>query len=91
VCFCGVCKLLILERETGVEPATSSLGISASIAYIKDMASTAANTDPWSFSNLRPLLFQQPLNGVETEWKISGDLPSPLPVSVYPRPVYEIN
>ena len=26
MCFCGVCKLLILERETGVEPATSSLG-----------------------------------------------------------------
>ena len=26
VCFSGVCKLLILERETGLEPATSSLG-----------------------------------------------------------------
>ena len=24
--FWGGCKLLILERETGVEPATSSLG-----------------------------------------------------------------
>jgi hypothetical protein len=24
--FLGVCKLLILERETGLEPATSSLG-----------------------------------------------------------------
>ena len=27
--FWTVCKLLILERETGVEPATSSLGILA--------------------------------------------------------------
>jgi hypothetical protein len=26
VCFQAVCKLLILERETGFEPATSSLG-----------------------------------------------------------------
>ena len=24
--FSGACKLLILERETGLEPATSSLG-----------------------------------------------------------------
>jgi hypothetical protein len=24
--FLGVCNLLILERETGLEPATSSLG-----------------------------------------------------------------
>ena len=24
--FLSVCKLLILERETGLEPATSSLG-----------------------------------------------------------------
>ena len=26
VCFFDVAKLLILERETGLEPATSSLG-----------------------------------------------------------------
>src|SRR5215467_9905855 len=26
VCFRSACKLLILERETGLEPATSSLG-----------------------------------------------------------------
>ena len=26
VCFSAGCKLLILERETGLEPATSSLG-----------------------------------------------------------------
>ena len=26
MCFWSVCKLLILERETGLEPATSSLG-----------------------------------------------------------------
>jgi hypothetical protein len=26
-------KLLILERETGVEPATSSLGITAALCY----------------------------------------------------------
>ncbi len=26
MCFWAVCKLLILERETGLEPATSSLG-----------------------------------------------------------------
>ena len=26
VCFSSICKLLILERETGFEPATSSLG-----------------------------------------------------------------
>jgi hypothetical protein len=29
--FWGVCKFLTLERETGLEPATSSLGISVSI------------------------------------------------------------
>jgi hypothetical protein len=34
---------------------------------IQDKASIAANTDPWSFSNLRPLLLRQPLNGVEME------------------------
>jgi hypothetical protein len=27
VCFQAVCKLLILEREMGLEPTTSSLGI----------------------------------------------------------------
>lgn len=30
---------------------------------IQDIASIAANTDPWSFSNLQPLLFHEPLNG----------------------------
>ena len=31
--FWGGCKLLILERETGVEPATSSLGNTAALCY----------------------------------------------------------
>ncbi len=31
--FLAVCKLLILERETGVEPATSSLGIWAMFCF----------------------------------------------------------
>src|ERR1035437_2452524 len=57
-----------MERETGFEPATSSLGISASIAY-KGHGVHSGDTDPWSFSNLPPLLPQQPLNGVEMEWK----------------------
>src|ERR1017187_5458785 len=55
-----------MERETGFEPATSSLGISASIAY-KGHGVHGGDTDPWSFSNLPPLLPQRPLNGVETE------------------------
>jgi hypothetical protein len=53
-----------MERETGLEPATSSLGISASIAY-KGHGVYGGDTDLWSFSNLRPLLFQHGLNGVE--------------------------
>ena len=51
----------------GQTPA-SSLGISASIDY-RGHGVHSGDTDPWSFSNLRPLLPQQPLNGVETEWK----------------------
>jgi hypothetical protein len=31
--FWDGCKLLILERETGFEPATSSLGITAALCY----------------------------------------------------------
>jgi hypothetical protein len=38
-----------------------------SVACHQDKTSIAANTDPWSFSNLRPLLSEQPLNGVEME------------------------
>ena len=44
-----------MERETGLEPATSSLGISASIEY-KGHGVHRGDTDPWSSSNLRPLL-----------------------------------
>ncbi len=52
----------------GFKPVTSSLGISASIAY-KGHGVHGGDTDPWSFSNLRPLLPQRPLNGVEVECK----------------------
>jgi hypothetical protein len=38
--FLGGCKLLILERETGVEPATSSLGNYASFVNKRLMRST---------------------------------------------------
>ena len=55
-----------MERETGLEPATSSLGISASIEF-KGHGVHGGDTDPWSFSNLHPLLHLQPLNGVEME------------------------
>jgi hypothetical protein len=61
-----VCKLLILERETGLEPVTSSLGISASIAY-KGHGVHSGDKDPWNFSNLRPLPSEHLLNGVEME------------------------
>jgi hypothetical protein len=57
-----------MERETGFEPATSSLGISASIDF-KGHGVHGGDTDPWSFSNLRRLLPKQPLNGVEMEGK----------------------
>jgi hypothetical protein len=47
---------------------------------IQDKASIAANADPWSFSNLQPLLFAHLLNGVEMEGTlssvISGDAPA---------------
>jgi hypothetical protein len=55
-----------MERETGLEPATSSLGISASIDYTGHGVH-GGDADLWSFSSLRPLLFQQGLNGVEME------------------------
>ena len=54
-----------MERETG-NPRRPAWEAPRRL-HIKDRASTAANTDPWGFSNLRPLLPQQPLNGVETE------------------------
>jgi hypothetical protein len=38
VCFSDVCKLLILERETGIEPATSSLGSWHSTAELLPLA-----------------------------------------------------
>ena len=31
--FSGICKLLILERETGLEPVTSSLGSHAYVGF----------------------------------------------------------
>src|ERR1039457_5656232 len=62
----GVEVIEKMERETGFEPATSSLGISASIDYT-GQGVHGGDTDPWSFSNLHPLVPQQPLNGVETE------------------------
>jgi len=55
-----------MERETGLEPATSSLGISTSIDFTGHGVH-GGDTDLWSFNNLRPLLFQRDLNGVETE------------------------
>jgi hypothetical protein len=55
-----------MERETGLEPATSSLGISASIDYTGHGVH-GGDTDLWSFSILHPLLHLQPLNGVEME------------------------
>jgi hypothetical protein len=58
-----------MERETGFEPATSSLGISASIAY-KGHGVYGGESDLCSFSNLRPLLHRDTLNGGLMEWNI---------------------
>ena len=57
----------------GLEPTTSSLGISASIAY-KGHGVHRGDTDPWSFSNLRPLLPQRILNGGLIEWRRNGHI-----------------
>src|ERR1039457_4719646 len=61
----------------GFEPTASSLGISASIAY-KGHGVHGGDTDPWSFSNLGPLLPQQGLNGVETECKSTPSTTAPM-------------
>jgi len=51
-----------MEREMGLEPTTSSLGISVSIEN-KGQGVHCGECRSWSFSNLQPLLHQQPLNG----------------------------
>ena len=50
---------------------------------IKDHGVHGGDTDLWSFSNLRPLLFQQSLNGVETEGKFLIS-PGPFPATFLP-------
>jgi hypothetical protein len=42
VCFSGVCKLLILERATGIEPATSGLGSSMTAGRSQRVMKTGA-------------------------------------------------
>ena len=63
------------STENMDKPATFSLGISASIAY-KGHGVHGGDTDQWSFSNLRPLLFQQGPNGVEMEGEFRGGSPA---------------
>jgi hypothetical protein len=57
-----------MERETGVEPATSSLGISASIEY-KGHGVHRGDTDPWSSATYGHSFVNSPL--MEWKWRVT--------------------
>jgi hypothetical protein len=67
-----------VERETGLEPATSSLGISASIEYKEQWRSQACI----QIQGNQQLLSNPPLNGVEMEGKKSNVKPARLRIDI---------